>query len=117
MLNISETTKKLLESEARKYPNFHTYATHFINDDGDSEDDKFFPKLLVWIRKATDDWPTDFKMDDETYLEFTSWGHNSRWMNVFWRYMINNIDHVIGVCIELAQKNGDVKIDYSELED
>lgn len=114
MLNISETTKKLLESEAIKYPNFHTYATQFIKNDGKSEDKEFLPKLIVWIRKTTDDRPDGFTMDDDTYEEFCSWGHNSRWQNVFWDYLTSNLDYAIGVCLDLAREHGDCRVEYSE---
>lgn len=74
MLNISETTKKLMESEVIKYSNLHEYAAHFINNDGISENAEYLPKLIIWIRKTTDDQPDCFNMDDETYEEFVCWG-------------------------------------------
>lgn len=112
MLNISETTKKLMESEVIKYPNLHEYAAHFINNDGISENAEYLPKLIIWIRKTTDDQPDCFNIDDETYDEFVCWGHNSRWGNAFWGYLVENIDHAIEVCLELARENGDAKIDF-----
>lgn len=114
MLKINDRTRNLLDSEIIKYPHLHQYITHFIKNDGKSEDKDFLPKLIVWIRNINDDTPSGFTMDDDTYLEFCSWGHNSRWQNVFWDYLTSNLDYAIGVCLDLAREHGDCRVEYSE---
>lgn len=117
MLETNDRIKELLDTKVIKYPNLHKYITNFIKNNGESEDPEYLPKLLVWIRRTTDDRPVDFHMDDETYEEFCCWGHNSRWKNVFWNYMIDNLEYVIEVCLELAKRNGDCEIEYSKEDD
>lgn len=115
MIRITDETKSLIDNEVVKFPNLHKYLVHFIETNGNCENPEWLPYLIVWIRYATDDCPCSsdgklFKMDDETYCDFCSWGHNSRWKNVFWDYLVENIDNCVKDCLELAKTKGDIDV-------
>lgn len=61
-----------------------------------------YPSLLTWISKQTYNKgvnpPEFFEMDEETTYYFNCWGHNSRWKNVFWNYLNNNVEKCIEKC-------------------
>ena len=65
--------------------------------------------LMVWIRTKLDDNAQKiselFEMDDDTALEFYSWGHNSKYKNVFLGHLINMMktdeNHVIDILREV----------------
>ncbi len=94
-------------------PNLKRYYEHFSATNGEAEIPGRLPRLIIWIRLSTEDAeneelvsvPKFFEMDYETEIEFYSWGHNSRWMNVFWRYAINNKELIKEKCLEIASLN------------
>ena len=102
-----------------KYPNLERYYKHFEESYGKSErHDDSFPNLIIWIRLVVEpeegEW-TDvaqfFELDEDDAEDFYSWGHNSRWANVFLPFALNNMDLVKEKCIELAEKHGDPNVE------
>ena len=103
-----------------KYPNLERYYRHFEETQGKSErHDYSLPNFIIWIRFAVEpndgkEW-TDvvqfFELDEDDALEFNSWGHNSRWANVFLPFALNNMEFVKGKCIELAERFGDPNVE------
>lgn len=108
-------------SDISKYPNLERYYTHFEKTKGLSErQDGSFPNLIIWIRlnvepeydgKEWIDAAQFFELDEDDTEEFYSWGHNSRWANVFLPFALINLDLVREKCIELAEKRGDPNVE------
>lgn len=102
-----ETLKKL-----KNYPNLKKYAKHFEKTRGDGEIAGFLPFVVIWFRDlfreaGIDDGqvPVEFEMDDETSEEFWSWGHNSRYANVFSWYLLSNLDFCIDIALQIIDNN------------
>lgn len=103
---------KDLETELEKYPYLKSYVKAFINDEEDTTE--FIPSLIYFFKKICVDHELDeaelFEWDEETTQDFYSWGHNSRWANTFWAFLVENFDHCIEVAIWLAKVYGDKDI-------
>lgn len=104
-----ETLKKL-----KSYPRLKKYAKHFEKTKGYSEIAGYLPFVVIWFRdlfkKANIDdgqVPILFEMDDETSEEFWSWGHNSRYANVFSLYLLSNLDFCIDIALQIIDNNPD----------
>ena len=102
-----------------KHPNLERYCRHFEETNGRSErHDDSFPNFIIWIRLVVEpdegEW-TDvaqfFQLDEDDAVEFNSWGHNSRWANVFLPFALNNLGLVKEKCIELAERFGDPNVE------
>ena len=104
-----------------KYPNLERYYRHFEETNGQSErHDDSFPNFIIWIRLVVEpedegkEW-TDvaqfFELDEDDAEDFHSWGHNSRWANVFLPFALHNMDLVKEKCIELAERFGDPNVE------
>lgn len=103
-------------AELDKYPNLKKYFTFFMETDaGLPEDPGLLPRLIVWIRTHVDANDIDpaefFDMDEETAEDFYTWGHNSRWKNVFCDYIESYRSLALARCLELARRYGDPAID------
>ena len=102
-----ETLEKLKE-----YPKLKKYAKHFEKTDGDSEIAGFLPFIVIWFRDLFKEAgindgqvPIEFEMDDDTAEEFWSWGHNSRYANVFEPYLLDNLDFCIDIALQIIDNN------------
>lgn len=102
-----ETLKKL-----KNYPRLKKYAIHFEKTDGDSEIDGFLPFIVIWFRDLFKEAgindgqvPIEFEMDEETSEEFWSWGHNSRYANVFSWYLLSNLDFCIDIALQIIDND------------
>lgn len=73
---LSEQTKKRLEA----YPVLKRCVEKYINDE---DDPCMLTDLTVYVRLMEIDEPSFFGWDEETTEDFYSWGHNSRYANVF----------------------------------
>lgn len=105
-------------ADISKFPNLSRYFNHFEDTDGAPERKDSLPYLIIWIRLLVepedDEWlcaPEVFELSDEDAEEFYSWGSNSRWKNVFWDFIANNLDDVKEKCIELAEQYGDPSVE------
>lgn len=113
-----ETLKKL-----KKYPRLKKYAIHFEKTEGDSEIGGYLPFVVIWFRdlfkKAQIDdgeVPVLFEMDDDTAEEFWSWGHNSRYANVFSWYILADLDFAINIALQIIDNNPECKGFDSDVE-
>ena len=102
-----ETLEKL-----KGYPRLKKYAKHFEKTRGDSEIAGFLPFIVIWFRDlfkeaGIDDSqvPIEFEMDDDTAEEFWSWGHNSRYANVFAQYLLDNLDFCIDIALQIIDND------------
>ena len=102
-----ETLQKL-----EKYPYLKEYALNFEKTRGDSEMAGYLPFIVIWFRdlfkKANIDdgeVPVLFEMDDETAEDFWSWGHNSRYANVFSWYILKDLDFAIDIVLQIIDNN------------
>jgi len=76
MRKISESTMKLLDS----YPVLKRCVVKYINE---QDDPAYLTDLTAYVRKMNVDEPTMFEWSKEKAADFYSWGHNSRYANVF----------------------------------
>ena len=112
---IKEDTSSI---DLSKFPNLERYFNHFEETDGVPEMQDCLPNLIIWIRLIVEpkegEWIDPmrfFGLDDEDAEDFYSWGHNSRWKNVFWTYAQCNLKHVKEKCRELAELHGDPNVE------
>ena len=105
-------------TDLSEFPNLERYFNHFAETDGAPEMQDCLPNLIIWIRLIVEpqegEWidpMTFFGLDDEDAEDFYSWGHNSRWKNVFWPYALNELEHVKAKCLELAKDHGDPSVE------
>ena len=101
-----ETLEKL-----KDYPNLKRYASYFEKNK-DSEEAGFLPYIVIWFRdlfKEADIGdelvPILFEMDDEVAEDFWSWGHNSRYSNVFSWWILDDLDFAIDVALQIIKNN------------
>ena len=101
-----------------EFPNLERYFNHFEETDGVPEMQGCLPNLIIWIRLIVEpkdgDWidpMSFFGLDDEDAEDFYSWGHNSRWKNVFWTFAQSNLKLVKEKCLELAKEHGDPSVE------
>lgn len=101
-----------------KFPNLERYFKHFEETKGLPEMQDCLPNLIIWIRLIVElqegeriDPMRFFGLDDEDAVDFYSWGHSSRWKNVFWSYALNELEHVKEKCLELANEHGDPSVE------
>lgn len=102
-----ETLEKL-----KDYPRLKKYAKHFEKTRGDSEIAGFLPFIVIWFRDLFKEAgindgqvPIEFEMDDDTAEEFWSWGHNSRYANVFTQYLLDNLDFCIDIALQIIDND------------
>lgn len=114
MKGENDMEKETLE-KLKAYPNLKKYALHFEKTRGESEMAGYLPFIVIWFRdlfkKAQIDdgeVPVLFEMDDDTAEDFWSWGHNSRYSNVFSWWILDGMDFAIDVALQII-KNNDCK--------
>ena len=102
-----ETLQKL-----KDYPRLKKYAKHFEKTRGYSEIAGFLPFIVIWFRDLFKEAgindgqvPIEFEMDEETSEEFWSWGHNSRYANVFKQYLLDNLDFCIDIALQIIDND------------
>ena len=88
MRNVSESTMKLLDT----YPILKKCVVKYINE---QDDPSRLTDLTVYVRKMNVDEPTIFEWDKETTEDFYSWGHNSRYANVFEAELEYNTEQMV----------------------
>ena len=109
MLKISEQQKEHL----KEYPELKAMVDEYISTNGSGVRNKDgeieFPPLIVWMRTHLEDdigynsmceflgWDRD----GELWENFTSWGHNSRWKNVFWSWVDENFERAVSVALAI----------------
>ena len=102
--------KETLE-RLKNYPNLKKYALYFEKNK-ESEEAGFLPFVVIWFRDLfkrarIDDGevPVLFEMDDDTAEDFWSWGHNSRYSNVFSWWILDDMDFAIDVALQIIENN------------
>lgn len=109
MLEINESQKE----ELNKYPELKAMVEEYIATDGkaieDEKGEKHLPKLIHWMRCHLEDdigWDKmceflEWDEDGGDWENFCSWGHNSRWVNVFWPWVDGDFEYAVSVAIAL----------------
>ena len=112
MLEITEQQKE----ELKKYPELKAMVDEYIATDGDGVKNKDgeieFPPFLVWTRTHLEDdigWHDmreflEWDEDEDLWIDFTSWGHNSRWGRVFWPWVDNNFEDAVAIALALQYR-------------
>lgn len=86
--DLGETIKKKLD----KYPVLKRCVEKYINEE---DDPCMLTDLTVYVRCMEIDEPEFFGWDEETTEEFYSWGHNSRYANVFEGELAWNFENMV----------------------
>ena len=120
-------------SEFSKYPNLQKYLSHFYENKGTPEHRGYLPNLILWVELLTAEFEIEnniteidskhidiasfFEMAEDDADEFHSWGHSSRWKNVFWPFAECNQEIMERKCLKLASLRGDPDVDEIILKD
>jgi len=103
-MQISEQTKQ----ELKRYPELERVANSFIGLEGQSEDPRFLPDLIVYWRCMKEKYHLKehrvFDWDEDTAKDFYTWGHNSRYAHTFWAVLADNPDYYISAMIKQLDK-------------
>lgn len=104
MIHLKQETLKKLEL----YPILNNAVkTHIENKD----DPRYLANIVFWFRLIIEKHKLNaidtLQFDDETAVEFGSWGHNSRWNNVGEPWILDNFEMCVDIAINLAEKFGD----------
>ena len=109
---------KELKSKLNEYPNLKKYVESFIKNNGDSEDSECIPHFVYWFKMQciNNDLNEDsvFCWDEDYSEDFYSWGHNSRWANTAWNYILNNFALCVEIALDLAKEHGDLNLGESK---
>lgn len=107
MLEINEQQKE----DLKKCPELKAIVDEYISTNGSGVRNKDgeieFPPFIVWMRTHLEDdigWNRMCEFlgwDSELWLDFTSWGHNSRWKNVFWSWVNENFARAVSVALAI----------------
>ncbi len=110
MLKINEQQ----EEDLRKCPELKAMVDEYISTNGFEVRNKGgeieLPPLIVWMRTHLEDdigWNGMREFlgwDSELWMDFTSWGHNSRWKNVFWSWVNENFERAVSVALAIQAK-------------
>ena len=98
------------------FPNVQKYIKEYIYNEGLSNKPMRLPNLIVWFRETLEkngvDIPYYFDWDDDLCEEFYSWGHNSRWSNVFASWLEpDDIEEHLENILDIAETYGDPNVD------
>lgn len=98
-----------------KFPNVQKYIKEYIKNDGEMSLTRL-PNLVIWFRETLEkngvDVPEYFGWTEEWTEEFYSWGHNSRWVNVFMTWLEpDDIEEHLEEIADIAKEYGDPDID------
>lgn len=101
---MSKTLEKI-----KQYKNLYEYTQNFITEDNKGE---YLSDLCFWFKlqclKNDLDEQEVFKWDDHTAEEFYSWGHNSRWANVFEVELASDLEKYLNIALQIAEEYGDI---------
>ena len=99
-----------------KYPNVQKYIKDYIKNDGEMSTPGRLPNLVVWFRETLEKNNADvaeyFGWTEEWADEFYSWGHNSRWANVFMAWLEpDDIEEHLDAIKDIAEEYGDPDVE------
>ena len=109
MLEINEQQKE----DLKKCPELKAMVDEYISTNGAdvrNEDGEIkFPRFIVRMRTCLEDnigWNgmcefLGWSRDSELWEDFTSWGHNSRWKNIFWPWVNENFERAVSVALAI----------------
>lgn len=103
-------------SMLNKYPNVQRYVADYIENEGRGPGGTRLPDLVVWFRETLEkngiDVPGYFEWTEEWREEFYSWGHNSRWGNVFMSWLEpDEVEEHLETIADIAEEFGDPNIE------
>ena len=104
-----------IKDQLENYPNLKKYVEHYIETDGEPEDEGCISNLVCYFKLQCLNHNLNeaktFKWDNKTSEDFYTWGTNSRWANTFDTYLYNNFQKLLKIGINLAEKYGDINVD------
>lgn len=101
------------KEELAKYPELKALVDEYIATEGSAvvneSGEKQLPRLIVWMREHLEDdvgWDDmceflEWDEEGDDWEAFTSWGHNSRWANVFWPWVDSEFGFAVSVALAL----------------
>ena len=102
-----------IKKQLKDYPNLKKYALHFDKTGGMEEIPGYLPYLVIWFRQlfekaGIDDGgvPELFGYDEysDEAEDFWSWGHNSRYSNVFCGWLADDMDYTLNLAFDLMEQ-------------
>lgn len=108
-----------LRKELTKYKYLNQYVKYFDEHNGQSEDDDYLPKLVVYFRRVLEDkvdLQEFFGWDNDTAEDFYSWGHNSRWANTFAHELLIDLEYYVYLLLKHMKANNikDFEVSYED---
>lgn len=100
----------------RKHQDHTLSGAKLLSDKADSRQCARLPNLIIWFRETLEnndvDVPEYFGWTEEWAEEFYSWGHNSRWANVFASWLEpDDIEEYLEEILDIARTFGDPNVD------
>lgn len=102
-------TKETIERLAT-YPELNKLVREFIETDGECplvDGERVLPHFVHWLKLRLLNDSDNGKMrertgwDEDADAEFYSWGHNSRWANVFWPWVESNLKDAVNLAMDI----------------
>lgn len=101
-----------------KYEHLTKYIEDYKKNKGNSEKPGYLPKLVVYFREVLEDnvenIPAFFGWDYELEEDFYSWGHNSRWANVFNGMLYEHLREYVDMLLDFMEETEieDFEVEY-----
>lgn len=99
----------------KQYPFLESYVKSYIENKGIPENIDCICRLTYFFKRMYIEHELDmqslFDWDDDTTEDFYSWGHNSRWANIFEGQMEGCLEDYVDVALGLAEFYGDIDLD------
>lgn len=115
---MDKITDKNIFGRLKKHPFLKQYVNSYIKNDGMSEIAGYLPYLVIWFRRMfekcgieDDNIPDICGWDNDTAEEFWSWGHNSRWNNVFRTWLEGGVEDPVRIAFETMDEFGNPDFD------
>jgi len=115
MNKINSVLDQKIQDQLESYPNLKKYVEHYIETDGEPEDEGCISNLVCYFKlqclKHNLNETKVFKWNKKISDDFYTWGTNSRWSNTFDTFLYYNFQYVVEIGISLAEKYGDIDVD------
>ena len=102
------------EETLEQYPNLNKYVNSFIENEGYPEETGHISNLVYFFKRMCIDNNLNeeelFQWTKEEADDFYTWGHNSRWANMFAYYLECNFNKCISIALALAKRYGDINL-------
>lgn len=106
---------KVTKERLVKYPTLSKCISKLNKEDPFKSD--MLSDITVYVRRLNIDEAEFFGWDEETAEDFYTWGHNSRYANVFEPMLFDNFQEYIDIILEYLEDSGIKEPNMDDLED